>query len=1313
MGVELYETFKFTNDGDEKVLAEVLKKYEEHAKIHKNLTVDRYIFFESNQKENQTMEDYIKELTIKCNDCDFDKDANIKDSLLKGQIISGIRDKRLQEKLLRLDNTKSTLSNVITTCRTHEVSIDCSGKLDSENKSVDRINVKGNRQYNSERKDYRRNGNGNGNGNERPNNYRSSAPSAQQSRSYINNCAYCGSTHARGQCPAYGKSCTHCGRNNHFEKVCRQKRDIPNRSVNQITDNNPDHEQTDYIQECSNMFVRQIERNNKSKSDTWSTTVILQKEITINIKVDCGADVSMLNINQYNKLRNSPNLSKCDVSYTAYNKTPIPVYGKCTLETKNTKCNMSAMIEFVVADYESVLSGDHSIQLGLLKKLFKITAIPNYIKPEIFDGIGCIDGEVKIHLKEGAIPKIHAPRKIPHTLLDRLKKELDRMIEMDIIYPIKEPTDWVSSLVIVEKPNGQLRICLDPKDLNGAIKRQHYPLPTTEDIFDKMAGATIFSKLDAASGYWQIKVDKESSKLLCFNTPFGRFAFSRLPFGIVSASEIFQQKIEEILEGIRGQANNQDDIIIWGATQEEHDHRLKVVLDTLYEAGIRLNREKCEFNKSELLFLGHIISKEGVKPDPEKVTAIKNIRLPQNKHDVQKILGMINYVGKFIPNLSETTAPLRKLIEKDTEFKLTDDHHKCLDVIKDHLCKAPVLQIFDRDKPIKVSSDSSEYGLGAVLLQLHEKDWLPVSYASRSLNSTERRYAQIEKECLSIVFATTRFHHYVYGRRFICETDHKPLETLLKKTIPEVPARIQRMMLVLIRYPDLIVKYVPGTQLHLADGLSRISKGKLSSQAEIEDIEYQVHMITNSHPISEAKLSDFKNATETDKILIALKATIQNGWPNEYRNVDDLICQYWQHRDVLTHENGLLYKGEKLIVPESMRRLVLENIHEGHLGITKCTLRGKTYFFWPSMTNDIKNKIQSCSTCQQYRNCQPKEPNLSRTVDTPWHTVGCDIFHFGTNHYLIVTDYYSSYPEVILINRGPAHGTSYAMIQAMKSIFSRQGIPENVITDGGPQFRSREFKDFANRWEFEHEMSDPYYPRGNSKAERSVQTVKSLIRKAESSKSCIEEAVLAYRSSPLQDCGKSPSELLYNRTIRSKINNHVQQPKGQIQRSYDQKYANQHSRSLPPLTKNDHVRVRGSSSWDKQAMVVGNYKKNERSYVVQMEDGSIHRRNRQHLRKTFEHRFEPMIDHLDDDSYSDIDESNIDLNEVNDDNSIINDTVNNVVEQAQSYASVVINGRVNNTNLFISPGQFNVNDFRRVSERKNKGKIDLFKPQEK
>ena len=276
------------------------------------------------------------------------------------------------------------------------------------------------------------------------------------------------------------------------------------------------------------------------------------------------------------------------------------------------------------------------------------------------------------------------------------------MEKLGVIEKVEKSTDWVNGLVTVTKPNGKLRICLDPRPLNQAIKRHHYHLPTAEKLISQMHSARFFTKLDASKGYWQIPVDHESSDLLTFATCFGRYKFNRMPYGIHSASEIFQLEISKIIEGIDGVANSQDDIIIWADMKEAHDARVKQVLARVRESGLKLNRAKCVFGVTELTFLRHILSAEGIKPDPNKVEAITGMPAPSNKTELQRFLGMVNYLGKFIPRLSDETAPLRELLKKDVHFVMQKPQMDAFRQLQRLITTVPILQYYDPNLPTRL-----------------------------------------------------------------------------------------------------------------------------------------------------------------------------------------------------------------------------------------------------------------------------------------------------------------------------------------------------------------------------------------------------------------------------------------------------------------------------------------------------------------------------------------------------------------------------------------------------------------------------------
>ncbi|XP_072769847.1 LETM1 domain-containing protein 1 isoform X1 [Nerophis lumbriciformis] len=408
---------------------------------------------------------------------------------------------------------------------------------------------------------------------------------------------------------------------------------------------------------------------------------------------------------------------------------------------------MRAQLLIVDMSVQPILGLSACTKLNLVKRVFVVTSqettnaqdtlMEEY--KDCFQGLGCLPGLHKICVDKNVFPVVHPCRKVPFALREKLKDELARMEKLEVIKRIDEPTEWVSSLVVVQKKTGALRICLDPRDLNKAIRREHFKLPTREEIMAQFAGAKWFSKLDASSGFWQMKLDEESSRLCTFNTPEGRYRFLRLPYGILSAPEVYHKTIHMIFEHIPGVETMMDDIIVWGSTRKEHDERLRQVLDKTREVNLKLNKEKCEFGVKSLTFVGDVVSEEGVKPHPRKTSAINNMERPTNKDEVRRFLGMVTYLAKFVPQLSTQSAPLRSLLEQKNEWIWSHEQEQCFLKLKETLTQEPVLKFYDPEKSIRISADASQYGLGAVLLQQHEEQWLPVAYASRALTSAETR----------------------------------------------------------------------------------------------------------------------------------------------------------------------------------------------------------------------------------------------------------------------------------------------------------------------------------------------------------------------------------------------------------------------------------------------------------------------------------------------------------------------------------------------------------------------------------------------
>ena len=637
-------------------------------------------------------------------------------------------------------------------------------------------------------------------------------------------------------------------------------------------------------------------------------------------------------------------------------------------------------------------------------------------------------------------PVIDPARRVPVALRVKVKEELDRMQQIGVIEPVEQPTEWVSSMVTIVKPN-KLRICVDPRRLNEAVLREHYPLLTVEEVVSRIPGAKYFSTFDAASGFWQIPLDEASSRLTTFNTPFGRYKFNCLPFGISSAPEVFQRVMHQMFDSIEGCEIIMDDILVWGATEEEHDERVVRVLNRAREINLKLKKEKTKIKCTTVDYMGHKITSEGLKPDPEKVQAILQMPTSKDKKDLQRFLGMVQYLAKFVSYLSEMACLLRELLKQENEWCWYEQHQKSYDEIKKACVEPPVLCYYDVSKNVTLSVDASMSGLGAVCLQ----EGQPVAYASRALTNCQKKYAQIEKELLAIVFGCDKFRDYIYGRTVTVETDHKPLENIFKKPLHQSPLRLQRMLLKLQRY-SLKVVYKKGAELFVADQLSRAYIPEVPNDHLEEELEVNVVL-----PVSDDKLQELKDATQKDEVLRKLRNFVEFGWPDHLKDVDQSVASYWDFKEYICVSDDLLFKGDRLIVPESMRAEMLKAIHQGHFGSEACKRRAREVLFWPKMSQDIEAEVKTCEICNAHKKHQQKEPLHPHTVpQRPWSKVGADLFEVDGRNYLLLVDYYSGFFELDYLS----DTTSKSVISKIKSQIARYGIFEDLISDNGPQFVS-------------------------------------------------------------------------------------------------------------------------------------------------------------------------------------------------------------------------------------------------------------------
>lgn len=867
----------------------------------------------------------------------------------------------------------------------------------------------------------------------------------------------------------------------------------------------------------------------------------------------------------------------------------IPV-GKVTLKVYTAMNNEEWYnTEFIIINerVKPILGLSSLIKLGLLNNntIYEVMNKNNInskdlivnTNHELFQGVGEFKNPLKLRIQPGVEPVVRPPRRVPNALLKRLADKLDSLVEHKVIAKVDHPKNYVSNLVIIEKKDGSLRICLDPKDLNNVLIREHHLIPTLDEIVPKLCNNKYFSVLDLSDGFYNIKLTDESCDLCTFNSPFGCFKFLRLPFGLSVAPEIFQKYSESAFGDIPGVIVYCDDLLICGNTEQEHDDVLNKVFERAKEHNVRFNSNKFQYKLKEVKYFGHIFSEQGMKIDPERVSAITNMKSPNNKKELQVFLGMVNYLRKFIPNMANIALPLQLLLKKDVGWLWTETHDNVFRNIKDKISKAPILQNFNVRLPIVIQCDASQDGLGCCLLQ----NGKPVCFASRSLTSSERNFSQIEKELLSIVWATRKFHYFIYGHKVTVLNDHKPLECLLKKHLHDVPSpRLQRLKLKLLKY-DIEFKYLQGRSMFIADLLSR--SYQLSNDTDDSYMYEVIHCVGLAQYLecTEEQKNQLVTESAQDNEIVNLMEFIKNGWPKKSIDIPDYLHSYHKVKDELSLDGKLVFFKDRLIVPKSIRLTFIKKLHEGHLGMTKMKQLARKLYYWPHIDSHIEEFVKKCLVCQMYQNNNIKEPMLPHNVPSlPFLKLGIDIMDVKSKSYLVIYDYFSKWLDIKLLSNKSAK----SIINSLIDIFCNFGIPSEIISDHVP-FDSRECKQFAQEWGFKFTYTSPRYAQANGMAERGVQIAKKIILKCYEDQTDYRLSLLQYRASPVSGTEFSPSELLMNRNLKTKliVNSRYLQPKLNVTvKEQFQKTTNRNIRNYNRTTRTKKEFHVGQNVWFKK-----------------------------------------------------------------------------------------------------------------------------------
>ena len=1199
----VYAQLVFDGEEDTRTYDQVIAAFTRYFQPRRNVLNYRTQFYNRRQAADESAEEYIRcihGLAVKCR---FNEGLTQSD-MIKDRLLSGMTDTLLSSEL-QLDEDV-TLDTVTSKMRAKEA-IDKQMKTESMVAAVKTLSKSG-------------------------------SSKKQASQQTINNCRYCGRSHPVRACPAYGKKCNICSKSNHFAKVCSQNKQASEVQVEQpaVNDSPEFYISTQQLKAdaiCSETvytdgFDVDPGFNVLSIDNEWFLDFYVNGNV-MNAKIDTGAQTNVISCDELRRLLPKAIIKPTSSRLTAYSGHALPVLGVSEVGVV-FRGQQHSLNFHVIGDERRAhtLIGLPSIKrLGILnvsvvgyvgqteEKTGKNSLVEEFA--DVFTGFGKLKTTHTITLKPGAVPFVCPPRSVPHALRDKLKIELDRLVSLEIIKQCSEPSEWLNQIVPVLKPDGSLRVCLDPQQLNSVTVRDRYILPTVSDIYARLSGSSVFSTLDAQSGFHQIPIDEKSSKLTTFLTPFGKYQYLRLPFGLTSAPEFFHKTMVDLVGDIQGVEVYIDDVLVHARSEIEHDARLREVLSRFRNAGLKLNSKKCHFKQSSVKFLGNILSKEGIMPSPDKVRAIEEVKVPTNKSEIRSFLGMVTYLAKFCKNLSELTKPLRELVKDKVDFCWETSHEKAFNEIKQTISHAPVLALYNPSEEVVVNVDASSHSLGAVLLQKGQ----PIEFAAQSLTNTQCLYAQVEKEMLAIQFGLTRFHQYVYGRKVTVESDHQPLVRISKKPLSDLTPRLQRMRMQIQHY-DYSVVHVPGRQMYVSDYLSRSCKSKTYEiDLHLDDPMPQICAIRVRDATS---VEEYTKATMQDTTLALISQYTQSGWPKQKRLCHALAKPYWNFRDEISECNGLLFYGDRLIIPHQMKSEIIERLHASHQGVTKTQQRARTAVFWPGMNIQIEDKIMSCNTCKSHENAQPQAPLIpSEIPEYPWQVLGSDLFQIAGANYLLNVDYYSKWVNVTKLT--DLSGKS--VVDEFRKQLSEYGQPAVIRSDNGPQYTSREFRDFTRQNGIQHVTSSPGFPRSNGQVERSVQTVKKLMIKANEEGQSFWNSLLMLRNTPIEGGLPSPAQLLQGRSLfdgipvqkhclfpRAYNRAHVHEKLALRQNTMKSNHDLKSTTEKPVLSSGQNVRFKATNAKWERAIVQGHHESN-RSYLVKNQaTGIVLRRNRQQLK---------------------------------------------------------------------------------------------------
>ncbi|XP_055915493.1 uncharacterized protein K02A2.6-like [Eupeodes corollae] len=1132
---------------NDKTFKDIVELLEQHFNPDPLEIVENNKFHLRKQQEGENVCEFLVNLRRLAASCNFGEYLL---TALRNQFVFGLKSKVMQNRCL--EQRKLTLEMALDIAKGIELSEEGGvvlGNVQDVTSAVNKITTNKSRQGLS--------GNGIGYSQIHPNDtntnknkYGSSRP-IHNVRNGGNKCFRCGELHLATNCKHYNSVCSYCKKKGHLRRVCFSLNKNSDNFANYVEINENENE----INQIESIFqINEITKNN----DDGLFAKMYINNINVTFEVDTGSKFTIMSMENFKNIIPNKVIEKPDIVMKSFTGNNVGILGFCTVDVRyknimyklklyltsiskhpllgrqwvralNINLNELAGISYNALDSNNInkinsddTSTDDTVLIDKIKKKF----------PNLFEtSLGKIPNfQAKLNIKANAKPVFVRHRSIPFAIREGVELEINKMVNDGILEKVNASA-WATPIVPIRKTNNQIRLCGDYKvTINPCLIVDEHPLPTIEELFASISGGNKFSKIDLTKAYLQLEVNEECRDYLTLSTHKGLYRPTRLMYGISSAPAIWQRYMEELLSDIPGVSIFIDDVKITGRDNEEHLDRLFQVLSRLDKNNMRINVNKCQFFQDKIEYVGYEIDKNGIHKTKNKIEAIDQMPVPENKDQVRSYVGLVNYYGRFFKNLSTTLYPINDLLKKNVPFVWNKSCQTAFDKIKMEMQTDNFLTHYNPKLKLLLATDASPYGVGAVLShEFPDGTEKPIMYASQTLTPTQQKYSQIDKEAYAITYGVKRFYQYVYGRKFTLVTDNKPVSQIFspKKGMPVLSATRMQHYAAYLQCFDYDIVFRRTEDHCNADAMSRLPIKKISKFTMDEADVLEISQIENL-PLTVDELGKATINNDNVKVLVQGLRTGRIVEPKYRFGID---------QNEFTLQQNCIMRGMRVFIPETLRKRVLSELHASHFGATRMKSLARSYCWWERIDSDIEDLVKNCPDCQRIRSNPPKTSVHCWEAPTePFQRVHIDFAGpFLGKLFFILVDAYSKWPEVFVI----PNMTTDTTITTCRNIFSRFGIPSVLVSDHGVQFTNYKFKEFLKMNGIVHKMGAPYHPATNGQAERYVQTIKQKLKTLGPDTTDLNtelcRILLDYRKMVHPATGKSPSMMVFGREIRSRI----------------------------------------------------------------------------------------------------------------------------------------------------------------------------------